>query len=390
MKKICVVTGSRADYGLLYWILKEIENAADLELQLVVTGMHLSSEFGDTVRQIERDGFCISKKVETLLSSDSAIGVTKATGLGLIGFADAFDGLRPDTVVLLGDRFEILAAACAAMFAVIPIAHIHGGEVTVGAFDDAIRHSITKMSSLHFTSTNQYRDRVIQLGENPDTVFNVGAPGIDNLTNLKLVSKKEIENELGISLRGKSLLITFHSVTLEPGSGARDFKHLLEVLSRYTDVQLIFTKSNADTEGRAINALIDSFVESRPSAISCTSLGQLRYLSLLKYVSGMVGNSSSGIIEAPTLGVGTVNIGDRQKGRIRAASVIDCGTNAEDISEAFDQLFSASFQRKLGSVSNPHGSGGASRAIVEILRKVNLIDQKKKIFFDAEHDEQKP
>ena len=390
MKKICVVTGSRADYGLLYWILKEIENAADLELQLVVTGMHLSSEFGDTVRQIERDGFCIAKKVETLLSSDSAIGVTKATGLGLIGFADAFDDLRPDTVVLLGDRFEILAAACAAMFAVIPIAHIHGGEVTVGAFDDAIRHSITKMSSLHFTSTNQYRDRVIQLGENPDTVFNVGAPGIDNLTNLKLVSKKEIENELGISLRGKSLLITFHSVTLEPGSGARDFKHLLEVLSRYSDVQLIFTKSNADTEGRAINALIDSFVESRPSAISCASLGQLKYLSLLKYVSGMVGNSSSGIIEAPTLGVGTVNIGDRQKGRIRAASVIDCGTTVEDISEALDQLFSASFQRKLGSVSNPHGSGGASRAIVEILRKVNLIDQKKKIFFDAEHDEQKP
>ena len=253
MKKICVVTGSRADYGLLYWILKEIENAADLELQLVVTGMHLSSEFGDTVRQIERDGFCIAKKIETLLSSDSAIGVTKATGLGLIGFADAFDDLRPDTVVLLGDRFEILAAACAAMFAVIPIAHIHGGEVTVGAFDDAIRHSITKMSSLHFTSTNQYRDRVIQLGENPDTVFNVGAPGIDNLTNLKLVSKKEIENELGISLRGKSLLITFHSVTLEPGSGARDFKHLLEVLSRYSDVQLIFTKSNADNQKNLVH-----------------------------------------------------------------------------------------------------------------------------------------
>ncbi|MDP6097909.1 MAG: UDP-N-acetylglucosamine 2-epimerase [Gammaproteobacteria bacterium] len=381
-RKVCVVTGSRAEYGLLYWILRDIQSAPDLELQLLVTGMHLSAEFGMTMQQIKEDGFEITQQVEMLLSSDSAVGVTKSTGLGMIGFADAFDSLAPDIVLMLGDRFELLAAASAALFAVIPIAHIHGGEVTTGAFDDAIRHSITKMAQLHFTSTETYRNRVIQLGEDPDKVFNVGAPGLDSIHRMKLMEKPDLEVALGLELGSRSLLVTFHPVTLEPGRAVTDFRTLLSTLDELEDISLVFTKANADTEGRAINRMIDDYIAIRSSAVVHTSLGQLKYLSTLKHVSGVVGNSSSGIIEAPSLKVGTINIGERQKGRVQAANVIDCEPTYEDIRAALVTLFSSEFQQLLSSVVNPHGSGDVAGQIVRLLQQAPLADLKKKQFHD--------
>ena len=379
-RKICVVTGSRADYGLLYWTLREIDNSPDLDLQLIVTGMHLSSEFGKTIEQIEEDGFDISYRVDMLLSSDSAEGVAKSTGLGIIGFTDAFRFLAPDLVLLLGDRFEIFAAASAAMLAVIPIAHLHGGEVTTGAFDDAIRHSISKMSHLHFTSTEVYRQRVIQLGENPTRVFNVGAPGIENIRWLDLLTKNETEQQLGAEFGPRSLLITFHPVTLHPGTARQDFEELLCALSDLRDVNLIFTKANADTEGRGINQIIEAFVRSHRTAVVHSSLGQIKYLSAMKYVTGVVGNSSSGIIEAPSLKTGTVNIGDRQEGRVRATSVIDCGPAAQDISAALETLFSQEFQEALPMVVNPHGEGDVASKIVQTLTEVPLDNLVNKVF----------
>ena len=380
---MCVVTGSRAEYGLLYWALREIETAPDLELQLVVTGMHLSSEFGSTIQQIEDDGFEINHRVEMLLSSDSAVGITKSTGLGMIGFADAFSSLKPDIVVLLGDRFELLAAASAALFAVIPIAHIHGGEVTTGAFDDAIRHSITKMSHLHFTSTETYRQRVIQLGEHPNRVFDVGAPGLDNLDRLELLHRAALEQAIGLTLGDRSLLVTWHPVTLEPGKTRKNFQALLNALEKLGDVRLIFTKANADTQGRVINRMIDDYVAARgDTTVVYTSLGQLRYLSALKHVDGVVGNSSSGVIEAPSLCTGTVNIGDRQRGRVRAASIIDCDSNEKSIAVALKTLLSNDFQSKLKDVENPHGSGNVSEKIVEVLSGYPLTGIVKKSFYD--------
>lgn len=386
-RKICVVTGSRAEYGLLYWVLREIKSARNLELQLLVTGMHLSPEFGSTVRQIEKDGFEIKYKVEMLLSSDSAVGVTKSTGLGMIGFADAFDALRPDCVLMLGDRFELLAAASAALLAVIPIAHIHGGEVTSGAFDDAIRHSITKMAHLHFTSTGSYRNRVIQLGESPDRVFNVGAPGVESIHRLEFRQKSDLEEELGIELGARSLLVTFHPVTLEPGSATRDFRAILDALDKFEDMSLVFTKANADTEGRMINSMIDDYVAAHSSAVAHTSLGQLNYLSTLKYVSGVIGNSSSGIIEAPSFKIGTVNIGDRQMGRVKAESVIDCEPSSKGILMALKTMFSSEFQQHLTGIVNPHDSGDVAGQIVRVLQEVRLDSLNKKQFYDLTQSE---
>ena len=382
-RTVCVVTGSRAEYGLLYWVLRGIESAEDLELQLVVTGMHLSPEFGLTYRQIEADGFSITRKVEMPLSCDSAAGIAKSTGLGLIGFADAFESLKPDVVLMLGDRFELLAAASAALFATLPIAHIHGGEVTTGAFDEAIRHSITKMSHLHFTSTETYRQRVVQLGEHPDRVFNVGAPGLDNIHRLELLDRDALEEAIGLVLGSRSLLVTWHPVTLEPGKTQENFQALLNSLESLDDVRLIFTKANADTEGRVINRMIDDFVAARgDTTVVHTSLGQLRYLSTLKHVDGVVGNSSSGIIEAPSLCTGTVNIGDRQRGRVRAASIIDCDSNEKSITAALEALLSYEFQATLKDVENPHGGGDVSEKIVEVLRAYPLTGILKKSFYD--------
>ena len=382
-RKICVVTGSRAEYGLLYWIIRNIQDAKSLELQLVVTGMHLSPEFGSTYRQIENDGFRITRKVEMLLSSDTPSGIAKSMGLGISGFGEIYEALQPDIVLMLGDRFELLAAASAALVAALPIAHIHGGEVTQGAFDEAIRHSISKMSHLHFTSTDAYRRRVIQLGEHPDRVFNVGAPGLDNIERLKLLSRSELEGAIGMELGSRSLLVTWHPVTLEPGRTRTDCQALLNVLDQVDGLKVIFTKANADTEGSIINQLIDEYVSDHSNqAVVHTSLGQVRYLSAVKHVDGVVGNSSSGIIEAPSFQTGTINIGDRQYGRVRADSVIDCETTEESIRSALKLLFSREFIEKLSGVENPHGGGNVAGKIVKELQTQSIDNIIKKLFFD--------
>jgi len=314
-RTICIVTGTRAEYGLLYWLMKEIQNDPNLVLQIIVTGMHLSSEFGLTYKQIEKDGFKIDKKIEMLLSSDTPIGISKSMGLGVIGFAEAYADLKPDIVVLLGDRFEIFSAASAAIIARIPIAHLHGGETTEGAFDEAIRHSITKMSHLHFTAAEEYRRRVIQLGEFPARVFNVGGLGIDNIKKLKLMSREEFENSINFKLDPKNLMITFHPVTLEHATAGEQFQNLLNALDELHDTRFIFTKPNADTEGRIITQMIDDYVSrNKYEAISFVNLGQLRYLSAMQFIDGVVGNSSSGLVGGPTFKIGTINIGDRQRG----------------------------------------------------------------------------
>lgn len=382
-RRICVVTGSRAEYGLLQGLIKEIQDSQDLELQLVVAGMHLSPEFGLTYREIEKDGFEIDRKVDMGLTSDTSVGIANSIGLGTIGFGEAFHALKPDLLVLLGDRFELLAAASAALVALIPIAHIHGGELTEGAYDDAIRHSITKMAHLHFTASEVYSSRVIQLGEQPKKVFCVGALGIDNIVRLPLLKKDEVEKYIGLSLRGKSLLVTWHPETLNPKSTYEEFQNLLDVLQNYESTNIVFTKSNADNDGSRINQMIDEFVLKYPeNVVVHTSLGQLRYLSTLKYVSGVVGNSSSGIIEAPSLQKGTVNIGNRQLGRLRAASVIDCRPDVQSIKNALDTLFSSQFQSSLPKVSSPYGGSDVARKIACILKNCSLDGIVRKRFFD--------
>lgn len=381
--KICFVTGSRADYGLLYWLMKEVCLVESLKLQIIATGMHLSPEFGLTYQQIEQDGFVIDKKIEMLLSSDSEVGITKSMGLGMIGFADALSELKPDLLCILGDRFEIFVAASAATIAKIPIAHVHGGETTVGAFDESFRHSITKMSHLHFTSTEQYRKRVVQLGEHPDMVFNVGATGIDNIKKMQLLSKLEFEESIQFDLAKKNLLITFHPVTLEDATAEEQFGELLAALQLLDDTHLIFTMPNADIYGRVIIQMIHEFVQkNNQTSIAFQSLGQLRYLSALQFVDGVVGNSSSGIIEVPSFRIGTINLGDRQKGRIRAESVIDCKPDKESIALAISRLYSREFQDILKTVVNPHGEGGAAVKIVKKITETDLYGITKKEFYD--------
>jgi GDP/UDP-N,N'-diacetylbacillosamine 2-epimerase (hydrolysing) len=383
MRKICIITGTRAEYGLLYWLMKEIQEDSELELQLIATGMHLSPEFGLTYRQIEKDGFKIDKKIEMLLSSDTPVGISKSMGLGMIGFVEAHADLKPDIVVFLGDRFEIFSAAASAMIARIPIAHLHGGETTEGAFDEAIRHSITKMSHLHFTAAEEYRKRVIQLGELPNKVFNVGGLGIDNIRKLKLMSRQEFEDSIDFKLGSKNLLITFHPVTLEHATAGDQFQNLLDALDELQDTKFIFTKPNADTDGRVIIKMIDDYVfGDSHKAIAFVSLGQLRYLSALKFVDACVGNSSSGLAEAPTFKIATINIGDRQRGRLKADSVIDCEPNKESILTAIRKLYSKEFQNKLKDVKNPYGEGGATEKIKKILKEVDLTDILKKQFYD--------
>lgn len=382
MKKICVVTGTRAEYGLLYWLLKEIEADKELKLQVIVTGMHLSPEFGLTYKEIEKE-FSVNKKIEMLLSSDTSIGISKSMGLAQISFAESYDELKPDIVIVLGDRYEIFSATSAAMIARIPIAHLHGGEITEGAFDESIRHSITKMSHLHFTATNEYKNRVIQLGENPSRVFNVGGMGIENIKRLKLLSKDEFEKSIEFKLNIKNILVTFHPVTLENSTAQEQFKELLGAIDELEDTNIIFTKANSDTDGRVINQMIDEYVtKNSHKSIVFTSLGQLRYLSALQYVDAVVGNSSSGLAEAPSFRIGTINIGDRQKGRIKASSVIDCEPNKDSILKSFEKLYSKEFQETLKTTINPYGDGCASKKIVEILKSVDLKNILKKSFYD--------
>jgi len=383
-RKVCVVTGTRAEYGLLFWLMKEIEADTDLELQIIATGMHLSPEFGLTYKEIEKD-FKIDKKIEILLSSDTPIGISKSMGLAQISFAESYDELKPDIVVVLGDRYEIFSAASAAMVARIPIAHLHGGEATEGLIDEPIRHSITKMSHLHFTATEEYRKRVIQLGENPERVFNVGGMGIENIKRLKLLSKEEFESCINFKLNKRNILVTFHPVTLEKSTAKEQFQELLNAIDELSETNIIFTKANSDTDGRIINQMIDDYVAKNSNkAVAFTSLGQLRYLSALQFMDAVVGNSSSGIAEAPTFKIGTINIGDRQKGRIKASSVIDCQPNKKDIQKAFEKLYSNDFQESLKRTKNPYGDGMPSKKIVDILKNIELTDIVKKHFYDIE------
>lgn len=380
MRKVCVVTGTRAEYGLLRWVIQGVQDAPDLQLQLLVTGTHLSPEFGLTYREIEADGLHIDERLEMLVSADTASSTAKSMGLGLIGFGDAFARLRPDILVLLGDRFEVLAAASAALVAGIPVAHLHGGETTEGAFDESIRHAVTKMSHLHFVAAEAYRRRVIQLGEQPERVHLVGGLGIDAILRTPLMDRAALEASLGVGLGERHLLITFHPVTLERQSSAMQMAELLAALGTLNDTRLVFTLPNADTGSRELRQMVDSFVASHPNAVAFASLGHLRYLSCLKLAAGVVGNSSSGLIEAPSLGVGTVNIGNRQQGRLKADSVIDCPPERQAIVDAIQQLGAPGFRQRLDRTVNPYGQGGASEKIVQTLRSTRLEGIVKKSF----------
>lgn len=382
-RKVCVVTGTRAEYGLLQWVMRGISEEPKLDLQVIATGMHLSPEFGLTYREIERDGFRIDRKVEMLLSSDTAVGVAKSMATGLAGFADAFEQLAPDVVLVLGDRFEIFSAAAAAMVARIPIAHLHGGEATEGVIDEPIRHSVTKMAHLHFVAAAEYRQRVIQLGEQPRRVFLVGGLGIDSIVKLPLLDRAALEESLDFRLGLRNLLVTFHPLTLEDGTSETQMEELLAALAELPDTHLIFTMPNADTDGRALMAMLREFVAGHRNARVFTSLGQLRYLSCVRHVDGVVGNSSSGLIEVPTFGKPTVNIGDRQRGRLRAASVIDCAPDGRSIAVAIARMYSPEFQAVAHAAQNPYGDGGASSRVVEVLATVSLDDIVKKRFYDV-------
>ena len=384
MKNICVVTGTRAEYGLLRWVMDGIKKSIKLELQIIVTGMHLSPEFGLTYKEIENDGFKIDRKVEMLVSSDSSNGIVKSMGLGMIGFTDALEDLNPDLLLVLGDRYEIFSAVATAMIFRIPVAHLHGGEATEGLIDEPIRHSITKMSHLHFVAAEEYKNRVIQLGEQPQSIFQVGGLGIDNIVNLKLLNHKDFEKSIDSKLGLKNLLITFHPVTLETDTAEKQMTELLNALNKLKDTHLIFTMPNADTDGRVIFKMIENFVINNSKAKAFTSLGQLRYLSCIKYVDGVIGNSSSGLAEVPSFKKGTINIGDRQRGRLKAKSVIDCEPTQRSIGDALKKLYSVEFQNSLKNVINPYGNGGASQSIVKILENTSFNDILKKKFYDLE------
>lgn len=381
-RRICVVTGSRAEYGLLRWIMQGIKSEPSLTLQLIVTGMHLSPEFGLTYKEIEQDGFCIDRKIEMLTSSDTSTGIAKSMGLGLIGFADAVTELNPDLLLLLGDRFEIFAAASTALVSRIPVAHIHGGEITEGAFDDALRHSVTKMAHLHFVANETYRLRVVQLGEQPNRVFTVGGLGVDGISRVPLLSKSELEARLDFRFGARNLLITFHPVTLGLETAPNQMKELLAALADLTDTHLIFTLPNADPSGRELIAMVEDFVRQKPNAKAFTSLGQTNYLSCVTQVDGVIGNSSSGLLEVPTLKKPTINIGDRQAGRLQAESVVNCDPTREDIGLAIRRIYSAEFTESLRNVNNPYGDSGASTKVIDVLKRVDLTNILKKTFYD--------
>jgi len=383
MRNIAIVTGSRSEYGLLYWLMHEIKEDKQLKLSTIVTGMHLSPEFGLTYQRIEQDGFDIDEKVEMLLSSDSSVGMAKSVGVGVLGFADAYESLKPDIIVLLGDRFEILAAAQVAMMMKIPIAHISGGEITEGAIDDSIRHAITKMSNLHFVGADEYRTRVIQMGENPDTVFSIGDPGLDNIRRLNLLSLAELEQTIGFELDEKFILVTYHPITMDDNPPEIAFNKFLNALDQLSNLKIIITKPNADAGGRVISQLIDQYAEKNPENIYVTtSMGQKNYLSAMSHCSAVVGNSSSGIVEAPAFHVPTVNIGDRQKGRLKASSILDCNDETDEIVRAINKSLSAEFKTFCSQTKSLYGDCNASVKIKEKLKSINLAEYRKKQFFD--------
>lgn len=380
-RKIALFTGTRAEYGLLYWLMKDLQANDQFELQVIVSGMHLSPEFGETWREIEQDGFHIDAKVEMLLSSNTPVGVVKSMGIGTLGFADALDRLQPDMVVVLGDRFEALAFVQAALIMQIPIAHLHGGEITEGAYDDAIRHAISKMANLHFVAAESYRRRVIQMGESPDRVFNVGAIGLDHLRRSPKMSLAELAESLDFPLRLPYLLVTYHPVTAEEENPEQSFMALLGALDAFPEHQIILTYPNADNGGRAIIPLLEAYAQRHPERVlAIPSLGFRRYLSAVSMASAVVGNSSSGIIEVPAFGVPTVNIGVRQRGRLAAGSVLHCEPDAEAIERVLRLALSEEFSDSSKSTVNPYGQGNAAEAIVSVLE--NFDGTFNKTFYD--------
>jgi UDP-hydrolysing UDP-N-acetyl-D-glucosamine 2-epimerase len=387
VRNICFVTGSRADFGLLIWPMRAVRETAGLKLQLVATGMHLSPEFGYTIDNIRDEGFTIDESVESLLSSDSGVGVAKSVGLGVIGFADAFSRLKPDLVVMLGDRYETFAAAQAAMFMRLPMAHLFGGDVTEGAVDESIRHAITKMSHLHFTSNSDSTRRLVQLGEDPSRIHTIGSPGIDAIKRLKLMDREAIGRDLGTQLGPRNALITFHPLTVETGRSVNALDELFASLSTLDgDFHLFFTLSNADAEGRALNQRIETFVAGRPNAVAVASLGQLRYISLMNQVDVVIGNSSSGVLEAPSLGVPAVDIGDRQKGRERAASVYNAQPDRKAITAAIVKALARGRQPTV----SPYGDGEASKRFVDVIAAIaDFCELLKKGFHDLSPGEAK-
>lgn len=388
VKKVCVVTATRAEYGLLKPVIDRVYKSEELALQLIVTGMHLSMEFGLTYKEIEEDGYPITAKIEMLLGSDTPAGITKSMGVELIGFADCFAVYRPDIVVILGDRYEMLMVAASAMVAGIPIAHIHGGELTEGIIDDPIRHSITKMSYLHFTATEKYRRRVIQLGEMPQRVYNVGALGVECIKEVKLLNREELEETLDFRFQFPTILVTYHPVSQEAISCHRQFQDILDCIDRHKEISVIFTKANADVDGRVINEMIDNYVSvNRDRCRVYTSLGQLKYLSTLQFCDAVVGNSSSGIAEVPSYKIPTVNIGNRQKGRIYAESVINCPNDSGRIEEALMKALSSEFRNRIANVTNPYEGERTSERIVETIRReVCQGMDVKKDFYDLKVD----
>ena len=384
MRKICIYTSTRADYGLLRSVMQESQTAESLKLQILASGMHLSPEFGMTIQEIQADGFEPDEAIEILLSGDTPTAICKSMGLAMIGYGEALQRLKPDMVVVLGDRFETFCMAAAAQVCRVPLSHIYGGESTEGAIDEAFRHSITKMSHLHFASCEPYRQRIIQLGEDPDRVFNVGALGVENIRRISLMERRELAESIRFSLERPYFLVTFHPVTLEKGGSERQFQALLDALDAIPEHNVIFTKANADTDGRVINRLIDEYAERRPErCLAVASLGALRYLSAMKYATAVIGNSSSGIVEAPSFQVPTVNIGDRQKGRIQAASILNCSPDADAIRRAVDNVLSPVFQKSLSNISNPYDREGTCSRIVELLKKTDIFGITKKTFHDV-------
>ena len=384
-RNICVITGGRMDYGHLYLLLKEIKNNDNLDLYIITTCMHLSPEFGLTYKKIISDGFKIYKNIECLLSSDTSVGVAKSVGLATIGFADALSELNPHIVLLLGDRFELLAAAQASLFLKIPIAHISGGDTTEGAYDESIRHSITKMAHLHFVTNKDSFLRVRQLGENPKKIFNVGSPSIDLIKSTIYLNKHELEKRLNIKFRKYNFLITYHPATLEIENSMIEISNLLDSLKTYGEEYcFIFTKSNADDGGRKINELITKHVIENKNNYLFDSLGQQIYYSLIKVSNGVIGNSSSGITEVPTFGKATINIGNRQKGRLAASSVITIEAKKEQIKAAIKNILMSDFSKTV----SPYGQGNTSKKIVEILENIKIDKNNlQKKFFDLEINE---
>jgi GDP/UDP-N,N'-diacetylbacillosamine 2-epimerase (hydrolysing) len=381
-KKLCVVTGTRAEYGLLKHLIGEISGDYEFDLILLVTGSHLSVKHGLTFKEIEEDGFDISRKIDIGIDGDTAEDVAISTASAIKGFSEAYKELRPDLLVLLGDRYELLGAAIPAMYFQIPIAHIHGGEVTVGAWDDGIRHSLTKLSHLHFVANEVYRNRVIQLGENPQYVFNVGGLGVDAIKRINLLSKCQLEHSLGFKFKEKNLLVTFHPVTLEKTDSSFQMIELLKALSRRSDTHIIFTMPNADPNNRILTDLVNDFASEHSNVSLFTSLGQLRYFSVVAQVDAVIGTSSSGLLEVPSFKKATVNIGVRQEGRLKATSVIDCEPNCASISRAIDTVYMDSFKKVLSSTVNPYGTGGSVEIIMRVLREVSLENLIKKKFYD--------